>query len=367
MKTNTVIIGAGIIGMAIAREIAMKGHEVIVLEKHPRAGEETSSRNSGVIHSGIYYPTKSKKALLCVEGNRLLYEYANQRKVPHKKTGKLVVATTIEEKDRLESLYQRGSDNSVKGLKLLSKKEVMNKQKEIKAEEALYCPSSGIIDAAALIQSLDAELQELGVIVSFNSEVTDIQVIGSNEFRLKVTSSEDFTINSENLINSAGLSAVSLANKIKDIPSEIIPNAYFAKGHYFQLSGSHPFKDCLIYPLNSKDGLGVHVTVDITGKARFGPDVTWIKELDYSFDESLKSTFVNVIKSYWPGLNPEKLSPDYTGIRPKIYGPEEEPADFLIQTSEQHKVHGLVNLFGIESPGLTCSFAIAKNLVNTLF
>ena len=365
MKTNTVIIGAGIIGMSIAREIAKRGQEVIILEKHPRAGEETSSRNSGVIHSGIYYPTGSKKALFCVEGNRLLYEYAKRRKVPHKNTGKLVVATSPEEIEKLESLNRRGTDNNVEGLKLLSKKEVMNKQAEIKAEEALYCPSSGIIDAAALIQSLEAELQELGVIVSFNSEVTGIQVIGSNEFRLEVTSSEDFIINSENLINSAGLKAVSLAKKIKAIPSDIIPKAYFAKGHYFQLSGDHPFKDCLIYPLNSKDGLGVHVSVDITGKARFGPDVTWVEELDYSFDQSLKSKFVNVIQSYWPSLNPEKLSPDYTGIRPKIYGPEEEPADFLIQTSKEHKIPGLVNLFGIESPGLTCSFAIAKKLVNT--
>jgi len=367
MKTNTVIIGAGIIGMAIAREIAKKGQEVIILEKHPRAGEETSSRNSGVIHSGIYYPTGSQKALFCVEGNRLMYEYAKRRKVPHKNTGKLVVATSTEEKEKLESLNRRGTDNNVEGLKMLSKKEVMNKQAEIKAEEALYCPSSGIIDAAALIQSLDAELQELGVIISFNSEVTGIQVTGSNEFRLEVTSSEDFIINSENLINSAGLKAVSLAKKIKAIPSDTIPKAYFAKGHYFQLSGDHPFKNCLIYPLNSKDGLGVHVSVDITGKARFGPDVTWVEELDYSFDESLKSKFVNVIQSYWPRLNPEKLSPDYTGIRPKIYGPEEEPVDFLIQTSEEHKVPGLVNLFGIESPGLTCSFAMAKKLVNNFF
>ena len=367
MKTDTVIIGAGVVGLAIAREIGRKGHEVIILEKHFRAGEETSSRNSGVIHSGIYYPTGSKKAILCVEGNNLLYEYAQKRNIAHRNTGKIVVATTAEEINRLELLFQRGTDNNVKGLKLLTKNDVVKLQAEIRAEQALYCPSSGIIDAAELVQSLEAELQEQGIITAFNSTVEQIEVKSSSGFTVKVSTEESFSIEAEKVINSAGLNAVHLASKIKGIPEGVIPKAYFAKGHYFQLSGKHPFNDYLVYPLNDRDGLGVHVSVDISGKARFGPDVTWVKELEYSFNESLKDKFVEAIQSYWPALNPDKLLPDYTGIRPKIYGPEDEPADFLIQTSKEHQVEGLVNLLGIESPGLTCSFSIAREVVKALF
>ena len=367
MKTDTVIIGAGVVGLAIAREIARKGHEVIILEAHPRAGEETSSRNSGVIHSGIYYPTGSNKAIWCVEGNRLLYEYAKKRNVAHKNTGKIVLATSLDEVDRLELLLQRGIDNEIKGLKLLSKKEVMNLQKEIKAERALYCPSSGIIDPAELVQSLEAELQEQGTISAFNSTVQDIEVMGDSGFTVNIKTEESFSIEAKNVVNSAGLNAVHLAKQIKEIPEGVVPKAYFAKGHYFQLSGKHPFHECLVYPINNKDSLGVHVSVDISGKARFGPDVTWIEKLDYTFDETLKDSFVEAIQSYWPGLNPDKLLPDYTGIRPKIYGPDENPADFLIQTSAEHGIKGLVNLLGIESPGLTCAFAIARRVAKTLF
>ena len=367
MKTNTLIVGAGIIGLAIAREISTLGKEVIVLERHNRSGEETSSRNSGVIHSGIYYPTESNKAVLCVEGNNLLYEYAKNRDIAHKNTGKIVVATTFEEIDRLEFLAQRGRDNNVEGLQILSETEVKKLQKEINAKQALYCPSSGIIDVPELVQSIEAELQEQGVIISFNTEVKEIEVKDSSHFDVKVKSEEDFSIEAENVINAAGLNAIQIANNIKGLSKGLIPKAYFAKGHYFQLSGQHPFKGCLVYPLNRKHGLGVHVSLDISGKVRFGPETSWVEEIDYSFDESLKDQFVNAIQSYWPKLNPAKLIPDYTGIRPKIYGPEEEPADFMIQTSKEHQVEGLINLFGIESPGLTSSFSLARRVVKVLF
>ncbi len=367
LKTDTVVIGSGIVGLACAREIAQKGDQVVVLEKHGRSGEETSSRNSGVIHSGIYYPTGSKKATLCVEGNRLLYEYVKNRNIAYRNTGKIIVASTVDEVEKLERLFRKGLDNNVKHLSILSKREVIKYQPEIIAEQGLYCPSSGIVDVSELIQSLEAELQELGVIIAYNSIVEDIHIDSCSGFKLMVRGQENYSINAQKVVNSAGLHAVDLATKIKEIPREIIPKAYYAKGHYFQLGGNHPFTDKLIYPLNEKDGLGIHVTLDISGKVRFGPDVTWIEEIDYSFDEDLRESFVEVIKTYWPNLNPEKLTPDYTGIRPKIYGPNDEPADFLIQTSKEHKISGLVNLLGIESPGLTSSFAMAREVVKNLF
>lgn len=367
LKTDTVVIGAGVIGLSIAREVAKKGDKVIVLEKNPRAGEETSSRNSGVIHSGIYYPTGSNKAIFCLEGNKLLYEYAKARNITHKNSGKIVVATSIDEVKKLHQLYQNGLNNDVRGLKLLNKKDVESLQSEIIVEEGLYSESSGIIDVAEFVQSLEVELQQLDVVLAYNSPVDEIEINGHQGFYTNSIGVESFSIQSEKVINAAGLQAVNIAKKIKGICPDIIPDSYYAKGHYFQLSGDHPFKNELIYPLNEKDGLGIHVTVDITGKAKFGPDVKWIKEIDYSFDVSLKEKFVEVIKSYWPNLKSEKLLPDYTGIRPKIYGPNEEPADFLIQTVKDHKIEGLVNLLGIESPGLTSSLAIAKEVTKDLF
>lgn len=367
VKTDTVVIGSGVVGLACAREIAQKGDQVVVLEKHGRSGEETSSRNSGVIHSGIYYPTGSKKATLCVEGNGLLYDYVKSKNIAYKNTGKVIVASTADEVEKLEQLLRKGVDNDVKHLTMLSKREVTKYQPEIIAERGLYCPSSGIVDVPELIQSLEAELQELGVIIAYNSVVEDIHVDSHSELQLMVRGQENYSINAQKVVNSAGLYAVELATKIKEIPREIIPKAYYAKGHYFQLGGKHPFTDKLVYPLNEKDGLGIHVTLDISGKVRFGPDVTWIEEIDYSFDEDLRESFVEVIQSYWPNLNSEKLTPDYTGIRPKIYGPNDEPADFIIQTSKEHKINGLVNLLGIESPGLTSSFAIAREVVKSLF
>ena len=366
MKTDTVIVGAGVIGLAIAREIAKEGHEVVVLEKNPRAGEETSSRNSGVIHSGIYYPSGSNKALFCVEGNRLLYEYARARNIGYRNTGKLVVATSSEEVEQLEQLQVQGKENAVEGLELLSKKRVENIQPEIKAELAMLSPSSGIIDAADLILSLEADLQQKGVILSCNAKVENISK-GNSGFFVQVNAEENYTVEADTVINCAGLHAIDIAKKIEGLDKDLIPTAYYGKGHYFQLSGYHPFKEYLVYPLHNKDSLGVHVSIDVSGKARFGPDLTWIENLDYSFDESLKEKYVKSIRTYWPYLNPDKLSPDYTGIRPKIYSPQEEPADFLVQTATEHNIEGLINLLGIESPGLTSSLSLAKKVSKLLF
>ena len=238
---------------------------------------------------------------------------------------------------------------------------------KILAESALYCPSSGVIDAAELILSLEAEVQQKNIITSLNSEVQGIEISNSTGITLHVQAEERFTIEADNVINCAGLHAVDLARKIKEIPESILPKSYLAKGHYFQLSGNHPFKKYLIYPLPTKDSLGVHLSFDRSGKVKFGPDISWIEDVDYSFNEYRKDDFVSAIQTYWPDLNPDKLFPDYTGIRPKINGPTEDQADFIIQTSEQHKIKGLVNLFGIESPGLTSSLSLAKKVTNLLF
>ena len=363
MKTDTVIVGAGVIGLAIAKEVSKEGREVVVLEANSRAGEETSSRNSGVIHSGIYYPTGSNKAIFCVEGNRLLYEYVHNRNIGYRNTGKLVVAARKDEIERLEQLHAKGRENGVEGLELLSKEKVEKMQPEIKAELGLFCPSSGIIDAADFVLSLEADLQRNNVIVSFNAEVENISKSNPG-FTVQVKGDESYVIETDTLINCAGLNAVDVAKKVEGIDKNLLPQAYYGKGHYFQLSGSHPFKNHLVYPLHRKDSLGIHVSIDISGKARFGPDLIWTEKIDYSFDESLKDKFVESIQAYWPNLDPDRLTPDYTGIRPKIYGPDENPADFLLQSSKDHQVEGLINLLGIESPGLTASLAIAKKVSN---
>jgi len=365
LKTDTVIVGSGVIGLAIAKEVSKEGREVVVLEANPRAGEETSSRNSGVIHSGIYYPTGSNKAIFCVEGNRLLYEYVHNRNIGYRNTGKLVVATSKDEIERLEQLHAKGRENGVEGLELLSKEKVEKMQPEIKAELGLFCPSSGIIDAADFVLSLEADLQRNNVIVSFNAEVENISKSNPG-FTVQVKGDESYVIETDTLINCAGLNAVDVAKKVEGIDENLLPQAYYGKGHYFQLSGSHPFKNHLVYPLHRKHSLGIHVSIDISGKARFGPDLIWTEKIDYSFDESLKDKFVESIQTYWPNLDPDRLTPDYTGIRPKIYGPDEKPADFLLQSSKDHQIEGLINLLGIESPGLTASLAIAKKVSNLL-
>ena len=359
---ESVVIGAGVVGLSVARELALKGSKVILLEKETFNGSETSSRNSGVIHSGIYYPQNSLKSRFCVEGNQLLYQYALDRKIAFRNTGKIVIASSSEEVSDLENLYENGKNNEVRGLKLITQAEITKKYiKDIVAFAGLYCPSSGIIDSHDLIMALESDLQSLGAIISNNSFVKNIHSTSSNGYELEIASQEDFfKIKCDVVINCAGLHATKVANKIDKMQADQIPSMHFAKGHYFSLTGDHPFKDFLIYPLPSKDSLGIHVSPDTSGKIRFGPDLNWIENLDYSFQENVKEKFYKSIKKYWPAVDQQKLHPDYTGIRPKIYGPSEKAVDFQIQTSDDHGLHGLINLFGIESPGLTSSLAIGK-------
>jgi len=359
---ESVVIGGGVVGLSVAKELALKNSKVILLDKETCNGSATSSRNSGVIHSGIYYPQNSLKSRFCVEGNQLLYQYALDRKIGFRNTGKIVIASSSEEISDLENLYENGKNNGVRGLKLLTQSEITkNYLEELVACAGLYCPSSGIIDSHDLIMALESDLQSLGAIISNNSFVKSIHCNSSNGYELEIASQEDFfKIKCDAVINCAGLHATEVANTIDKLQADKIPSMHFAKGHYFSLAGDHPFKDFLIYPLPSKDSLGIHVSPDTSGKVRFGPDHNWIEKLDYSFQENVKEKFYTSIKKYWPAVDQQKLHPDYTGIRPKIYGPSEKAADFQIQTSDDHGLHGLINLFGIESPGLTSSLAIGK-------
>ncbi len=360
--SESVVIGGGVVGLSVARELALNKSKVIILEKEPCNGSETSSRNSGVIHSGIYYPQNSLKSKFCVEGNRLLYRYARDRNITFRNTGKIVIASSFDEISDLENLYENGRHNGVSGLELLTQSKIIkNYVEDLTAVAGLYCPSSGIIDAHDLVMALESDLQSLGVIVSNNTFVNNIHYNSSKGYEVEAQSREGFfNIKCDVLINCAGLNATEVAKRIDKMQADKVPRTYFAKGHYFSLSGDHPFKDLLIYPLPSKDSLGIHVSPDTSGKIRFGPDLNWIEDLDYSFQENIKEKFYTSIKKYWPAIDKQKLHPDYTGIRPKIYGPLEKAVDFQIQTSDDHGLHGLINLFGIESPGLTSSLAIGK-------
>ena len=359
IKTEILIIGAGVIGLSIAKYLS-KNFKVIVLEKNSMIGDETSSRNSGVIHAGIYYKEGSMKARFCLRGKELLYEYLNQNDLPFKRCGKLIIASSKKDQERLEKLYKNGINNGVKGLELINEKKAKILQSDINIDMALYSKTTGIFDVPEYIRYLDFEVNSNGGIIGRNSCVQAIEKNNQNFNTTVKSGNEIFVIESEFLINAAGLNSVEIAKKINGINNQILPKLYFAKGHYYKLTGSHPFKGPLIYPVNNKDGLGIHLTLDMNGDAKFGPDVEWVNKIDYSFNSSKKKEFIKSIRKYYPDLDPKKLHEDYTGIRPKLQSPASGPKDFLIHTEENHKLKGLINLFGIESPGLTASLGIGE-------
>ncbi|ERM98144.1 hypothetical protein AMTRI_Chr01g127740 [Amborella trichopoda] len=386
-KADCVVIGAGIVGIAVARALAQKGRQVLVIEAASTFGTGTSSRNSEVIHAGIYYPTKSFKALFCVQGRELLYKYCSYHEIPHKRIGKLIVATRDSEVPKLEALLKIGIENGVEGLKMIDGEEAMQMERELQCIKALWSPCTGIVDSHSLMLSMVGEAESYGTSFSYNTAV-----IGghsdNNGFHLHVVESKELEkfggdhvlqpqlILSTNLVvNSAGLSALSLSRRFHGLRHEITPASYYARGCYFTLSGigKPPFNH-LIYPLPEDGGIGVHVTLDMNGQVRFGPDVEWLKDVDdlssflnkfdYSVDANRAKRFYPEIKKYYPNLKDGSLEPGYAGIRPKLCGPGKPPTDFLVQGEDVHGVPGLVNLFGIESPGLTSSMAIAEYVVS---
>ena len=363
MMTDVIVIGGGVIGLSIARELSSSGKETIVLEKNERAGDVTSSRNSGVIHAGIYYPEDFLKTKLCVQGNRLIYEYAKEKKINHKKYGKFIIASNKTELSNLDAIFNQGKKNNVE-ISRVEKEKVLEKNPGLVFHGALYSPNSGVIDVPEYVTALEGDIQHSGGLISLRTSFLNAKK-KKNKFIISCLAEEEFTIESKYLINCSGLSNELNLKNIEDFPEDKIYKNYYAKGHYFKYSGKSPFSN-LIYPVSGQHSLGIHVGFDLAGGMRFGPDVEFINEIDYSFDESLKSKFIKSISQYWPEINSTKLHPDYTGIRPKITKPNEKMKDFSIQTSADHRIKNLINLQGIESPGLTSSLAIGKFVTNLL-
>ena len=361
--TDVIIIGGGVIGLSIARELSFSGKEIIVLEKNERVGDVTSSRNSGVIHAGIYYPEDFLKTKLCIQGNRLIYEYAREKKINHKKYGKFIIASNKKELSTLEEIFNQGKKNNVE-ISRVEKEKVLEKNPGLISQEAIYSPNSGVIDVPEYVTALEGDIQHFGGLISLRTSFLSTRKKKS-KFLVSCFAEDEFLIESKYLINCCGLNNEFTLRNVEDFPSEKIYQNFFAKGHYFKYSGKAPFSN-LIYPVSGQHSLGIHVGFDLAGGTRFGPDVEFVKEIDYSFNESLKDKFINSITQYWPDINPDKLHPDYTGIRPKITKPNETMRDFSIQTVDDHGIENFINLQGIESPGLTSSLAIGKLVRNLL-
>lgn len=366
-RVDAVVIGAGVVGLAVARALALQGREVVVLEREPTFGSITSARNSEVIHAGIYYPAGSLKARLCVEGRERMYAYCAERAIAHKRCGKLIVATTDSQCDALPGIVQKASANGVNDLRLLDAAEVRAMEPALQGLAAVYSPSTGIVDSHGLMLSLLGDLEHAGGMLVCHSPVGQIKVQTAG---LEVVSADGTTLLAQTVINAAGLDACDLARRTVGLSAGHVPQPSFAKGNYFSLSGRAPFTH-LIYPAPEPRahlaGLGVHLTLDLGGQAKFGPDVQWVdRSDDCAVDASRLPAFEAAIRSYWPGLPSGALQPGYAGVRPKINGPDEPSADFRVDTERLHGVAGLVNLFGIESPGLTSALAIGQYVVEQL-
>jgi L-2-hydroxyglutarate oxidase LhgO len=357
---DCVVVGAGVVGLAVARALALAGREVIVLEAAEGIGTETSSRNSEVIHAGIYYPKGSLMALSCVEGRRMLYAYCAEHGVPHRNCGKLIVATNAAESERLVEIKGRAEANGVEGMRLLSAAEATALEPNLHCTAALLSPATGIVDSHSYMLALQGDAESAGAMLAFHSPLERGRVTDAG-IEIEVGGAEPMKLLARLLVNSAGLHAPALARGIEGMPVDRVPTAYFAKGNYFTLTGRSPFSR-LIYPVPVPGGLGVHITVDLGGQAKFGPDVEWIDGIDYTVDPHRADRFYAAVRRYWPGLKDGALQPGYAGIRPKTV-PQGAPAqDFVIQSSREHGIPSLINLFGIESPGLTASLALAERV-----
>ena len=357
---DCIVIGAGVVGLAAARALAQAGREVIILEAADLIGSETSSRNSEVIHAGIYYPQGSLKAQLCVAGKHALYDYCASHGVEHRRCGKLIVATDENQLDTLRSIEQKAINNGVTDLQWQDVGQVAELEPAVRCVAALLSPSTGIIDSHGLMLAYLGDAEDAGAMLALNSPVEGGEITPEG-IVLEVGGAEPMSLLARCVINSAGLYAGKLAHSLRGLLAETIPPHYYAKGNYYSLSGRSPFSR-LIYPVPEQAGLGVHVSVDLGGQARFGPDVEWIDTINYDVDPRRADVFYAAVRKYWPDLPDGALTPGYAGIRPKLQAPGEPAADFVIQGPEVHGVPNLVNLYGIESPGLTASLAIAERV-----
>ena len=368
---DAVVIGAGAVGLAVARELALNAKQaltsIFVLEAHGAIGTQTSSRNSEVIHSGIYYPAHSLKARLCVQGRELLYDYLQERSLPFSRLGKLIVATEPGQLKVLEGLQKKALDNGVKDLTYLNKQEIHNLEPDLRVLGALLSPSTGILDSHAFMLSLQGDIERLGGHVVLEAPVTQVRLEeGCQATGATLTTRDGTEIKARVVVNAAGLMAPKVARWFHGAEAAFLPQAHYAKGNYFALNGRSPFKR-LIYPVPQAAGLGVHLTLDLAGRAKFGPDVEWVEDPDdLVVDPKRSHLFYEAIRQYWPDLPDDSLVAGYSGIRPKINSKDEEAADFLILGPQVHQAKGVVHLLGIESPGLTSSLAIARQVVKEM-
>jgi L-2-hydroxyglutarate oxidase LhgO len=361
---QVLVIGAGVIGLAVARAAARAGHDVTVAEMTGGIANGVSSRNSEVIHAGLYYPTNSLRARHCVRGRRMLYEFCASHGVGHRKCGKLVVAANQAELTKVETIKKQGESNGVEGLELIGGNAARALESELACAGALLSLESGIVDSHGYMQALWGELEDRGGMIAFETPVERMSYQAPH-WHVRFGGRDAGGVDFDAVVNAAGLGAQALARRIDNYPADKVPRLVLAKGNYFSFAG-RPVFSRLVYPTPVDGGLGVHVTLDLAGRMRFGPDVEWIAEENYSVDASRADAFYARIRSYWPGLPDNSLVPDYCGIRPKLTGPGEPAADFMIAGPRSHGMPRLVNLFGIESPGLTASLSIADDVVNEL-
>ena len=367
-QVDCVVIGAGVVGLAVAREMALQGRETIVLEREGSFGTISSARNSEVIHAGIYYPKDSLKAKLCVEGNRLLYEYCRTHQVGTQAYGKLIVADESQIND-LQAILYKAQNNGVPGIQMISGEAAKILEPKLTCAAAILSESTGIVDSHAYMLSLLGGFEDAGGMIAYHSPLMSAKPIGQDAedgFELEIGGADGMKIKTKILINCAGMSAPAIAQKIEGLEKNQIPKAYFAKGNYFSLSGKSPFTH-LIYPIPEPGGLGVHLTLDMAGQAKFGPDVEWLdieneEQIDYTVDTKRGEGFYAAVRKYWPELKDNSLQPDYSGVRAKIVPPNTPAGDFCFNTPQEHGLQGLYNLYGFESPGLTSSIAIARYL-----
>ncbi len=360
-RVESVVIGGGVVGLAIARALAASGREVVVVERESVYGTGVSSRSSEVIHAGLYYSPDSLKARLCVEGAARLYSYCSEKQIPHRRCGKLIVACEANERQALEPIARRAAESGAGQLQWLERTDVAVLEPALHVDAALLSPNTGIVDSHALMRALLADAQDRGAMLAVASEVTGIVPVSSG-FVLRVASGGvEFRLEAREVVNAAGLGAQRVASRIDGLSAETIPPLHLAKGNYFAAARRVPFSR-LVYPLPDEAGLGVHLTVDLAGQARFGPDVEWVTSLDYRVDPRGMTAFEHQVRRYWPSLPADSLSPAYAGIRPKLVGPGKPAADFRIDGAARHGLCGLVSLFGIESPGLTASLAIGERV-----
>lgn len=359
---NTLVVGGGVVGLAVAAKLA-PSRDVLLVEAEPHLGEHTSSRNSEVIHAGLYYPTNSLKAALCVRGKALLYDFCKTHAIPHRQLGKILVAVTPDEESKLAAIVEQAKRNGVHDLQPLSQRQYSNLLPGITAASAVLSPSTGIIDSHQFMLALWGELERNQGSLVCQTQVIAVEVLEQG-FEITLNSQGELvTLQCKNLINAAGHGAQPLAKQIKGLAPDTIPEQYFCKGVYFRYHGKHPFTH-LIYPMPQLHGLGIHATLDLQGQLKFGPDTEFVDELNYHVDTTRKTDFVEAIKRYWPGMDADKLQPDYAGVRPKLS--TNTAMDFVIQDKSTHGINGLINLYGIESPGLTASLAIAEYCQNKL-